>query len=223
MNEIEYMLHKENREKKITGKGVYNRAKRGGGKSCRFPSDYMTKKQKEGMNSKVETVKLNEPMGYNEFKRLNDNLKREYLENLVKKHGARQMDVAEMFGIGRSTMNQVFKKIQPNVKFAASGSKTASKEWLKFISPKEPTPIDKMLTPHDWCRHDNEEKPKVNAAEEIRKEAEELGIKIPDRKISIIEGNISIVGYPAQIFKKLTEIMDINKTHEITVKFKEIE
>lgn len=69
MNEIEFELNKENREKKAIGSNAFKRAGGRGGK-CRFPSDYLTKKQKEGLNGMVETVKMNEQMTWESFKSL---------------------------------------------------------------------------------------------------------------------------------------------------------
>lgn len=141
MNEIELQFHKENRDKKSIGNNIYKKAGGRGGK-CRLPSDYLSNKEKRGLNGKVETVKLNEPMAYSDFKALSNTLKQEYLTNLVENHGARQADIAEMFNISRPVVNKLFKSIAQNVHFGKTGEKYPDKKWLDFIAAKdkEPTP-----------------------------------------------------------------------------------
>lgn len=71
--------------------------------SVKFPSDYMTKKELKQMNSECKSYRLNEPMSWNEFKELPDDLKRDYVKLLRSKYSVPDKDIAEMLGINRST------------------------------------------------------------------------------------------------------------------------
>lgn len=224
MNEIECELKKENRQKKDIANNAFKKAGGRGGR-CRMPSDYLNNKQKRGLNGKVETVKLNQPMDYRAFKRLSETLQKEYLTNLVEKYGARQSDVAEMFNISRPVINRIFKTVTPEIKFSGSRVKKVDKRWIDFIKgeEREPTVVDMLTKTYEWSKFDNEPKPEVNPAEEIRKEAKELGINTQvESKANICEGSITMNGSPALVFNRMEYLLDKNSKYEITINFKEI-
>lgn len=224
MNEIELNFHKENREKKNIGHSAY---KKSGGRrgKCRMPSDYLTKKQKEGLNSKVESVTLNKPLSWSEFISLNKNLQKEYMKNLIEKYGARQSDMAEMFSIDRSNLCRWLKREHPDIIFSRNRSKYVDRRWETFVNnAKEPTAVELLTKTHDWSKHDNEPKKDVDPVEAIREEAKALGIEfVPKPPITIAEGSITFRGMPAQIFNKIAYILDTKKPHEISISFKEID
>lgn len=86
MNDIEYLLKQDIREKKSIGRGIY--AKKNGCKSkkCTLPSDYMTNKEKKKMNSEVESYSLKKFYSYEEFKTLPLSIQCDYLNRLMNKY-----------------------------------------------------------------------------------------------------------------------------------------
>lgn len=87
-------------EKKRTARGAFNKrthnGKRGG---VKFPSDYLTKKERNKMNGEVKSYKINQPITYKEFKSYPDDIKIEYIQNLRKKFDVPDTAISEMFGL----------------------------------------------------------------------------------------------------------------------------
>lgn len=86
--------------------------------------------------SEEVTIKLDEPMNYQEFKGLDDVVKKLYLKHLVEKYNVTASMVAEMFGIANNTfstnvssrlkVNDLFKHPRPNTE--------QIKAWDKFLN-----------------------------------------------------------------------------------------
>lgn len=92
MNDFDY----DAMQKKRIARGYHNkvRPKRG----CTLPSDYLTKKERDKMNGEVHTYSLQQPMSWEQFKVLPNDLKKEYLDYLKKEFNATKAMVSEMFG-----------------------------------------------------------------------------------------------------------------------------
>lgn len=114
------------------------RHKRGtkGRKGCRLPSDYLTEREKKKMNGEVKTVKLGVPMKWEEFKKLSNNLKLEYLNNLKEKYHPSIRQYAELFSAPRTTIQACFHKLgyKTGGGFGkGSASRADKKLWEEFI------------------------------------------------------------------------------------------
>lgn len=104
MNDEKYVFITDCAEKKRTARGIHNkRTHTGKGGKVRFPSDYLTRKEREAMNGEVKTYSLNRPMLWKEFKLLPDDIRREYIEGLQKRFDVQQKDLAAMFGVSVQT------------------------------------------------------------------------------------------------------------------------
>lgn len=107
-----------------------------GRKGCRLPSDYLTEREKKKMNGEVKTVKLGVPMKWEEFKKLSNNLKLEYLNNLKEKYHPSIRQYAEMFSAPRTTIQPCFHKLgfKTGGGFGkGSASRADGKLWAEFI------------------------------------------------------------------------------------------
>ena len=99
MNDEKYVFITDCAEKKRTARGIHNkRTHAGKGGKVIFPSDFLTRKDREAMNGEIKTYALNRPMRWKEFKLLPDDVRREYIENLQKRFDVQQKDLAAMFG-----------------------------------------------------------------------------------------------------------------------------
>ena len=58
----------------------------GKGGSVKFPSDYLTRKELKAMNGEVKSYRLNEPMTWDEFKALPDDIKVMYIKGIREKY-----------------------------------------------------------------------------------------------------------------------------------------
>ena len=123
MSEITDMFYDECADRKRTARGAFNKrthnGKRGG---VKFPSDYLSKKEKNKMNGAIKVYKMNEPITYAEFKKYPDDLKKQYLNNLREKFDVPDTAIAEMMGVNKKTLNGLLKIID------ASGGRRGSRK-----------------------------------------------------------------------------------------------
>ncbi len=97
----QWVMIKDSIDKKNIARSSHNkRSHCGKGGSVKFPSDYMTKKELKAMNGEVKTYHLNDPMTWEEFKKLPDDIKIAYIKNLREKFEVPNKTLAESFGIG---------------------------------------------------------------------------------------------------------------------------
>ena len=96
----QYEMIKDSREKKsIAASAFKQRSHCGKGGRVKFPSDSMSRKELNAMNGEVKSYRLNDPMSWEEFKSLPDDLKVDYIKALREKFCVPDKYVAEMFGI----------------------------------------------------------------------------------------------------------------------------
>ena len=94
---FEKEFNSECAEKKRIARGELAR-KKGGGKTCRLPSDNLTKKQWEDKCSEVYSVNLKKMMSWEDYGHLEDMFKRKYLTYLIIL-GGNSATIADMFNL----------------------------------------------------------------------------------------------------------------------------
>lgn len=120
MTDEKFVFVSDCADKKRTARGIHNkRTHAGKGGKVLFPSDYLTRKEREAMNGEVKTYALNRPMRWKEFKMLPDDVRWEYIENLQKRFGVMQKDLAVMFGVSVNSVGLETKKL--GIKFPHRG------------------------------------------------------------------------------------------------------
>ena len=104
MTDEKYTFVTDVAEKKRTARGAFNKrthnGKRGG---VKFPSDYLSEKEKRKMNDEVKTYKMNQPISWNEFKTYPDDIKITYIKTLRTRFHVPDKLIAEMMGVPNST------------------------------------------------------------------------------------------------------------------------
>jgi len=75
-----------------------------GPRGCTLPSDYLTDAQKRKLNGPVESFRLDKPMSLEEFRRLPDDLKKEYILGLQREYRASDIMIADLFGVTRGAV-----------------------------------------------------------------------------------------------------------------------
>lgn len=186
--------------------------------NCKFPSDYLTKKEKEKLSGPVISIKMDQPYyGWKEFKKLPDGLKREYLEGLVNNYGARGSDLAGMFGVNAWSVYDLCKSL--DVKLPRGGQKTIKMDerWLDFITKPgfdipAPKKTDNQIIKEQFgIDFDAMEKPKPEVVEEAKKE--ELKPRIVEEKkvVEKFEGvdrlNLAMNGSKQVILSMLESVL----------------
>lgn len=135
MTDEEFLFHQDCADKKRTALGAHNKVTHGG--RVMMPSDYLTKKEREAMNSDVTTFKLDEPRNLTEFHQMPDSMKLEYLDYIYRKYNASLSMLSRMFDVKATTISMAFKRM--GLPVSGCNRKRTAEElaaWEKFLGPK---------------------------------------------------------------------------------------
>lgn len=127
MSEAHYELIQDCKEKKITARSARNtRTHCGKGGSVKFPSDYLSAKEKKKLSGECKSYRMNDPMTWEEFKALPDDLKVCYVKALRQKYGVSDSALADMLGISHPVLSRVFTDLGLN-----KGNGVGKRVWDK--------------------------------------------------------------------------------------------
>ena len=132
-------------------------------KGCSLPSDNLTAAQKRRLNGPVNTYKLDEPMTWESFKAMPEDLQKQYILNLQNIYQANDKMISKMFGKSDVTVGEYRKKL--GIHSIGKSKMTRDKvvirntKWDAFCNgvvggkPGEPKkfeePHDEIEGPHD--------------------------------------------------------------------------
>lgn len=106
MTDEKYEFMQDCKEKKFTARSARNkRTHTGKGGRVRFPSDYLSAKEREAMNGECVSYRMNEPITWEEFKSWPDEHQKTYILLLRKKFNVPDKDIAEMMGVSTWTIS----------------------------------------------------------------------------------------------------------------------
>ena len=86
-------------QKKRIARGASYMKRGSESKKCTLPSDYLTDAQKRRLNGPVSTYKLDEPMSWESFKAMPEDLQKKYILNLQETYQANNEMLGKMFGV----------------------------------------------------------------------------------------------------------------------------
>lgn len=86
-------------QKKRIARGAAHMKRGSKSKKCTLLSDYLTAAQKRRLNGPVSTYKLDEPMNWESFKAMPEDLQKEYILNLQETYQANNDMLGKMFGV----------------------------------------------------------------------------------------------------------------------------
>ena len=86
-------------QKKRIARGAAHMKRGSKSKKCTLPSDYLTDAQKRRLNGPVSTYKLDEPMNWESFKAMPEDLQKKYILNLQETYQANNVMLGKMFGV----------------------------------------------------------------------------------------------------------------------------
>lgn len=215
MNDVEFILKEDIKEKKQAGRGYYHKKNGSKSKKCRLPSDSLSKKEIEKMNGECKVYNFNKPMSYSNFCAMPVDLQIKYLEMLRDKFGASQVDIAKMMNVAPSTLaSHRYKFLNNKPVFPSNGRSKFDKDaWNRFINGEEAEnaveaePDEEVVG--DTCRVDN--------STEITYLPPNL---IP--KADIVNGSMNLKGKAEDIFRKMTDILGCENEYEIYICFKAV-
>ena len=162
MTDEKYTFVTDVAEKKRIARGSFNkRTHNGKGGKVRFPSDYLSNKERNKMNGEVREYRMNSPITYAEFKKYPDDLKKKYIQRLRDMFDVSDTDIAAMMGVKAKTLNAALIKIDASggrrgkrkadyVAFEKWKRNNVTEDGLKKLSDK----IDDITTPNILRAHD---------------------------------------------------------------------
>lgn len=187
-------------QKKRIAHGASHMKRGSKSKKCTLPSDYLTAAQKRRLNGPVSTYKLDEPMSWESFKAMPEDLQKKYILNLQETYQANDKMVGKMFGKSDVTVGEYRKKLglKPIGKSRMTRDEVAVRDakWDAFCNgvvggkPGEPKKIEnnEVEEPHneidDFVGISDPEVEEQIEIEEMRpiKEPIEEFIKAPEKE-----------------------------------------
>lgn len=112
MSDEAFGLMKENREKKITAQSARNRrGHTGKGGRVRLTSDKLTQKQWEAKNGECKSYRMNDPMTWEQFKEMPDDLKICYIKAIRNKYHTPDRVLACCMDIPAATFSKKMREL----------------------------------------------------------------------------------------------------------------
>lgn len=169
-------------------------------KGCSLPSDYLTAAQKRRLNGPVSTYKLDEPMSWESFKAMPEDLQKKYILNLQETYQANNDMLGKMFGVTSVSVcrirNALGIKAMGQSKMTHDEVAVRDAKWDAFCNgvvggkPGEPKKIEnnEVEEPHDeiddfvgFSDPEVEEQIEIEEIEPIKEPVEEF-IKAPEKE-----------------------------------------
>lgn len=119
---IEDSINKKNVARSSRGRRTHC----GKGGSVKFPSDYLTRKELKAMNGEVKSYRLNEPMTWDEFKVLPDDIKVMYIKTTRERYHVPNNVLAEAMKVSYPYFCRLLRSLGLGLGKATSGE---SKKW----------------------------------------------------------------------------------------------
>lgn len=151
MKDEEFVFRADSREKAITARSAkHTRTHCGKGGRVRLPSDNLSKRELKKMNGECKAYRLNEPMKWQEFKAMPDDIKVTYIKLLQQKFNVPFVHIGKMLGVTQKTISAEIIRLGLSEGKAAKGRR---KKWDKegFYAwwhgvDQLPTPVPEKLT-----------------------------------------------------------------------------
>lgn len=123
MSDEQYELMQDTREKAITARSARSTRTHCGKRGpVRFPSDSLTKKEREAMNGKCESYRLNDPMTWEQFKSMPNDLQIIYIKALRNKYRVPDTALAKAMGVKSGTFGAHIRKLKLGLGRAVSAN-----------------------------------------------------------------------------------------------------
>lgn len=107
MSDEKYEFIEDVKEKRITARSARNKkGHTGKGGAMRTASDFMSKKERGSLHGECKTYKLGEPMTWEKFSEMPDDLKAIYIKSLRKKFNVPDTEIADMLGVDILVLNE---------------------------------------------------------------------------------------------------------------------
>lgn len=149
MKDETYAFISDVKDKKITARSARNmRTHCGKGGRVRLPSDNLSKKELQKMSGECKSYKLNEPMGWEVFMSMPDDIKVTYIKLIREKFGCPDSKIGTMMGADKDRISRTFKKLGLNNSKPKKNTKWDKEGFWAWVNgvDKLPTPAVENLT-----------------------------------------------------------------------------
>lgn len=150
MTDEKYLFIQDSKDKKNVARSASKKNRTGKG-PVKFPSDYLTRKQKEALNGEMVTYSMNKRVDWGTFRSWPHDIQQEYVDGLVNKYGIGFSNLVDVFSAKYQTVYAYF--VSHNISCPRTDQghkKKGSDEWLIFLGKtenevaKEPQPAKKV-------------------------------------------------------------------------------
>lgn len=174
MKDETYSFISDVKEKGTTARSAKSRCTHSRGGKVRFPSDNLSKKELMKMNGECKSYRLNEPMAWNEFRAMPDDIKITYIKLIRQKFNPSVTQISKMMGVTEATLRKELKKLNLNEGKTRSGRTKWNKEgfWAWVNGNQIPEPVTEEPIPEQPVQEDQvpvitSEEPEVYMEEDI--------------------------------------------------------
>lgn len=130
MTDEKFEFMQDCRDRSITARSARNkRTHNGKGGRVRFPSDNLTKKEREAMNGECVSYRMNEPIIWADFKNWPEEHQKTYILLLRKKYNVPDKYIAEMMGVHAVSLCKHLVKIGLGTGSSSGPSKKKKGSW----------------------------------------------------------------------------------------------
>jgi len=140
MTDERYVFNQDVAERSKMKTGAFHKKNGSKSKRCTLPSDHLTPAQKKKLSGPCFSINMNEPLhDWKKFRSLPKTMQVNYINGLVNNYGARQRDIADMFGVKPGTFSQYCcAKFKSETLFKKGGTgKTMDERFLDFLTKPE--------------------------------------------------------------------------------------
>ena len=213
MTDERFTFIEDCKDKKRIARGAsHKRTHCGKGGAVMFSSDYLTTKEKKAMNGECKSYRMNDPMKWDEFKKMPEDLQIAYIKAIRNQFGNSNQAIFNMFGVCYETGNKHFKKLGLNLGKKASRSfdKEAWSRWVNGLPAAEEMPSEEEFMTEelkDYVKQD------IQNTQDIAEAIEEMQVERTkkDSKVTIRGGQITLEGNLYHIMTRLIGIIgDVN-------------
>lgn len=114
MTDEKFTFISDVKEKGSIARSSHNKRTHCGKGGCKLPHEYLTAKERKALNGEVKYYRLNDPMKYDEFKKMPKDIKITYIQQIRERFGVGDYLIAEMLGAKQTTFSQMVRHLGIN-------------------------------------------------------------------------------------------------------------
>ena len=206
----EYVLNQTNRERAILRRSASKKRNGSRSRKVSFPSDGLTKKQKERMNGEVVKYNLNSKMTWKEFRAMPHDLQQMYLDRLTGVHKGRGTDIAKMFGTSACNITAYARRNGLKLKVTGERTHKPKKEWSDFMA-SDGQEAEDVKTPVE------EENDAPEAISEVKQQ-----LPVEPLLVYPYTGELTFTGKPAIILESVMRLLEKDCEYGFWIKFNKV-